>query len=68
MTTNDSDWQWMTTSNNEWQRMATSGTTNDNKWHNEWKQIKVNESDFRFHNETIMQCITKAYTETSFWK
>ena len=23
------------------QRMTKSGTTNDNKWYNEWKQMKV---------------------------
>ena len=45
----------MITSDNEWQRvvqpMTTSGTTNE--------RMKPNESDFRFQNETIMQCITE---------
>ena len=43
---------------NEWQRMTTSDTTNDNERHIERKQMKANESDFRFENETIMQCVT----------
>ena len=47
---------------------------NDNEWYHEWqrvtKRIKANESesDFRFQNETIMQCITTIYLAMSFWK
>ena len=29
--------------------------------------MKANESDFRFENETIMQCITTIHSATSFW-
>ena len=47
-------------------------TTNGNDWYNEWQRVvqrmKANESDFRFHNETIMQCKTTIYSATSFWK
>ena len=47
-------------------------TTNDNEWYNKWQRvaqrIKANESYFRFQNQTIMQCITTIYSETSFWK
>ena len=45
--------------------MTTSGTTNDKEWHNEWKQMKANEIDFRLQNETIMQCIATIYSATS---
>ena len=51
-----------TTSDNKWQRviqqMTAGSTTSDNEWCNKWKRMKANESDFRFQNETIMQCIT----------
>ena len=58
MTTSDNKWQRVTMNDNEWQRMTTSDTTNDNERHIERKQMKANESDFRFENETIMQCVT----------
>ena len=58
MTLNDSEWQWV--------------TMNDNEWCNEWQRVaqrmKANESDFRFQNKTVMQCITTIYLATSFWK
>ena len=77
--TSDNEWQRvvqrMATSGkrvimngNEWQRMKTGGITNDKECHNEWKLMKVNESDFSFQNETIMQCISTTYSATSFWK
>ena len=51
----------MTTSDNEWQRFTRNRTTNDKEWYNKWQQVvqrmKANESDFRFQNETIMQCL-----------
>ena len=58
----------VTTSDNEWQRV----TVNDNEWYNERQRVvqrmKANESDFRFQNETIMQCKTTIYSALSFWK
>ena len=53
-----------TTSDSEWQRV----TMNDNK--RQWgvQRMKANESDFRFQNETIIQCKTTIYSATSFWK
>ena len=53
-------------SDNERQRVAervtTSSTTSDNEWYNKLQRLaqrmKANESDFRFQNETMMQCIT----------
>ena len=75
-TTSDNEWQRVTTDDNkwysEWQRVTTSGTTSDNEWYNEWQRVvqrmKANESDFRFQNKTTMQCKTKVYSTTSFWK
>ena len=59
-TTKDSNWQLVTMTDNEWQRVVqritTSGTTNES-----------NKSDFRFQNETIMQCKTTIYSAKSFW-
>ena len=56
----------MTTRDSDWQRV----TTNDNKWYNKWQRVaqgmKANESDFRFQNEIIMQCIATVYSATSF--
>ena len=70
--TSDNEWHWMTASDNEWQWMTTSGATNDNEWCNEWQReaqrMKAKESDFRFQNKTVMQCITTIYLATSFWK
>ena len=62
----------MTTSGNEWQQV----TTNDKECYNEWQRVaqrmkanEMNESDFRFQSETIMQCITTIFlATTSFWK
>ena len=41
-----------------------------NKWQRVGQWMKANESksDFRFQNETIMQCITTIYLVISFWK
>ena len=47
----------MTTTDNKKQQMSTNG----NEWHNEWKRMKASESDFRFPNETIMQCVSTIY-------
>ena len=77
-TTKNNKWQRVvqrvaasnTTSGNEWQRVTTSdngGTTNDNDCQNEWKWMKANESDFRFQNKTIIQCIPTICSATSFW-
>ena len=56
----------------KWQRVTTSGTTSDNEWYNEWQRVvqrmKANDGDFRFQDETIMQCKTTIYSATSFWK
>ena len=61
MATRHNEWQRVTTTENEWQRVVqritTSGTTNES-----------NKSDFRFQNETIMQCKTTIYLATSLWK
>ena len=41
VTTNDNEWQWVlqrvTANDKEWPWM----TTNDNRWYNEWKQMRV---------------------------
>ena len=64
----DNEWQRMKKIDSEWQRVI----KNDNEWHNEWQRVvqrmKVDESDFRFQNETIMQCKTTINSATSFWK
>ena len=39
---------------------------NDNKRHGVVQRMKANESDFRFQNETIIQCKTTMYSATSF--
>ena len=52
--------------------MTTSGTANDNEWYNKWQRVaqrmKANESDFRFQNETIMQCMFTLYSSTFSFK
>ena len=58
MTLNDSEWQWVTMNDNEW----------CNEWQREAQRMKAKESDFRFQNKTVMQCITTIYLATSFWK
>ena len=65
VTTSDNEWQRVIMNENEWQRMKTCGITNDSATR---MLLKVNDSDFRFQNETIMQCITTIYSATSFWK
>ena len=80
-TTHDSEWERVTTSDNDWQRIATRHnewqrvTTTDNEWQRVVQRITTsgttnesNKSDFRFQNETIMQCKTTIYSATSFWK
>ena len=64
VTMSDNEWQRMTTRHNEWQRL----TTTDNEWQRVVQQNESNKSDFRFQNETIMQCKTTIYSATSFWK
>ena len=67
-----------TLNDNKWQRVKTSSTTSDSEWQivtmndNERQRVvqrmKANESDFRFQNETIIQCKTAIYSATSYWK
>ena len=52
----DNEWQWVTEWYNKWQRVA------------QWMKANESKSDFRFQNETIMQCITTIYLVISFWK
>ena len=65
-TMSDNEWQRMI--GNKWQRVI----KNNNEWQNEWQRVvqrmKADESDFRFQNETLMQCKTTIYSATSFWK
>ena len=49
-------------SGNEWKQMTTSGTTNENESHKERKRMR----GILGSNETIMQCVTKIYSATSF--
>ena len=65
VTTNDNEWY------NKWHLVTTSSTTNDKEWH-KWQRMTtsgtMNESHFRFQNETTMQCKTTIYSATSFRK
>ena len=60
----------MTTSDNEYynerQRVVQRVTTSDNEWQRVVEQMKANKSDFRFQNETTMQCKTTIYSAKSF--